>query len=78
MEEGNLEIWSGGQEGEGTPGPSALSVLYVASIAICTRSTISPSQRDRSYEKLSKYFALSADINTCIWPLCVPAVPCAM
>lgn len=37
VEEGNLEVWSGGWgSGEGTLGPSAMSVLYVASIAIQT------------------------------------------
>lgn len=79
VEEGSLQVWSGGWDSsEGTLGPSTLSVLYVASIAIQTRSTVSPSQGEPSYEKLSKYFALSADINICIWPLCVPVVPCAM
>lgn len=37
VEERNLEVWSGGWgRGEGTLGPSAMSVLYVASIAIQT------------------------------------------
>lgn len=37
VEEGSPQVWSGGWErGEGTLGPSTMSVLYVASVAIQT------------------------------------------
>lgn len=49
--------------------------LYCVSPALPSKHS-SPSQRARSSEKLSKYFALPADINTCLRPLCPSGALC--